>query len=142
MPVLDRPIQKQNWARQTGAHNGIAGQVSQHRTERPVEDAGPWAPAVRKIVEFQHLGDNWDGLGAPAPTRELLASAIGLAYMLYEDGVDPPHSVVPGLDGSVNFEWQDPDGTITEIEIDRPLHAEVMMMEPGKPPRFWTLPTD
>jgi hypothetical protein len=142
MRVLDHPIQKQNWARQSGAHNGIAGEVSERRAEQPAHDAGPWEPAVRKIVEFQHLGDNWDGLGAPAPTRELLASAIGLAYMLYEEGVDPPHSVVPGLDGSVNFEWQDPDGTITEIEIDRPLHAEVMMMEPGKPPRFWTLPTD
>jgi hypothetical protein len=93
-------------------------------------------------VKFQHLADDWDGLGAMAPSRALLESAVGLAYLLYEKGVDPPHAVVPGLDGSVNLEWQDPDGTIVEVEIDRPLHAEVMVIEPGKPPRFWTLPTD
>jgi hypothetical protein len=71
----------------------------------------------------------------------LLESAIGLAYLFFEKGVDPPHCVIPGLDGSVNLEWQDPDGTIAEVEIDRPLYAEVMVMELGKPARFWSLPT-
>jgi hypothetical protein len=38
--------------------------------------------------------------------------------------------------------WHAPDGTYCEVEIDRPLHAEVMVIEPGKPARFWTLPTE
>jgi len=76
-----------------------------HRAEKRVADADPWEPAVQKIVGFQQLGDDWDGLGAKAPSRELLASAVGLAYLFYEKGVDPPLCVVPGLDGSVNLEW-------------------------------------
>src|SRR2546422_246528 len=40
----------------------------------------------------------------------------------------PPHAVVPGLDGSVIFEWQDPDGTFREVQIVRPLCAEVMVL--------------
>ena len=142
MPVLNCPIPKEAWAHEVGERNGVSVPPANHPARKPTEDAGPWEPAVRKIAEFQHLGDDWDGLGAVAPSRELLESAIGLAYLFSEKGVDPPHCVVPGLDGSVNLEWQDPDGTIVEVDIDRPLHAQVMVLEPGKPPRFWTLPTD
>jgi hypothetical protein len=141
MPVLDCPIPEAAWAHEVDERNGAALSPARHVGESPGADAGPWEPAVQKIVEFQHLGDDWDGLGAVAPSRELLESAIGLAYLLSEKGVDPPHSVVAGLDGSVNLEWQDTDGSITEVEIDRPLHAEVMVVEPGKAPRFWELPT-
>jgi hypothetical protein len=141
MPVLDCPIPQKDWADEAGQRNGVAAPRLEQATEKPSANAGPWEPAVQKIIEFQHLGDDWDGLGAVAPSRELLESAIGLAYLFYENGVDPPDGVIPGLDGSVNLEWQDPDGTIAEVEIDRPLHAEVMVIEPGKPPRFWSLPT-
>jgi hypothetical protein len=100
-----------------------------------------WEPVFQKIAAFQYLGENWDGLGAVAPTHALLESAIGLAHVFSERGVHPPQTVVAGLDGSVNFEWQEPDGTIAEVEIDRPFHAEVVLMEPGKEPKFWALPT-
>jgi len=141
MPVLERPIPEQDWIRECGARNGVSVPLVQAPAAQPGEDAGPWQPAVQKIVQFQFLGDNWDSFGAVALSRALLESAIGLAYLFYGRGVDPPHCVVPGLDGSVNLEWQDPDGTIAEVEIDRPFHAEVMVIEPGQPPRFWTLPT-
>jgi hypothetical protein len=141
MPVFDCAIPKADWAHEVGERNGVALLPPRRRGEKPIPDAGPWEPTVQKIVQFQHLGDNWDGLGAVAPSRELLESAIGLAYLFSERGVNPPHSVVPGLDGSVNFEWQDDDGMIAEVEIDRPLHAQVMLVEPGKAPRFWELPT-
>ena len=81
-------------------------------------------------------------MGAKAPTKELLASAIGLAYVLHEKEVEPPCRVVPGLEGSVIFEWQFPDGTYAEIENDEPLHADVMIVEPGQAARHWTLPSD
>jgi hypothetical protein len=142
MTVLDCPIPQEDWLHEVSERNGVAPSPAKAPGWKPGADAGPWEPAVQKIVAFQHLGPDWDGLGAVAPSRELLASAVGLAYLLSAKGVAPPHCVVPGLDGSVNFEWQDPDGTIAEVEIDRPLHAEVMVMEPGKPTRFWTLPTD
>ena len=125
---------------------GSADQRTQwdRQADRPdkVEDAGPWEPAVQEIVGFQNLGDDWDGFGAESPSRDVLASAIGLAYCLYQDGVDPPHRVSPGACGSIIFEWQDADGTYTEVEVDRPLHAEVMVVEPDKPAKQWTLPTE
>jgi hypothetical protein len=142
VPVLSCPVPKQDWAAEVAAHNVVSAQPPEQPTDQSFADAGAWEAAVQKIVSFQHLGDNWDGYGAKAPSRELLESAIGLAYTLYQKGVQPPQCVVAGLDGSVSFEWQDADGTIAEVEIDRPFHAEVMVMEPGRPPRFWTLPTE
>ena len=99
-------------------------------------------PAIRKIIEFQQLGEDWDGFGAKPPSRELLESAIALANVYYQKGVNPPQRVAPGVDGSVIFEWQGPDGTYTDVEIVQPFSAEVMMVEPGQPARHWTLPSE
>jgi hypothetical protein len=144
--LLDRTILKDDWLKEAGERNGTSPAPARlhgsNGEQKAVPDAGPWEPAVQKMVTFQHLGDNWDGQGAQAPSYELLASAIGLAYMLHQKGVDPPNCVVPGVDDSVIFEWHDPDGTYTEVEIVRPLYAEVMMIERGKPAKHWTLPTE
>ena len=144
--LLNCPVPEQTWLEEAGARNGASPASARlhgtNREQRQVPDAGPWEPAVLKLVEFQHLGDNWDGLGALAPSRELLESAIGLAYRFLDNGVDPPDCVVAGLEGSIMFEWHDPDGTYTEVEVVRPLYAEVMMIESGKPARHWTLPTE
>jgi hypothetical protein len=143
--MLARPIRGDAWHRKasrlvgdlkTAPNNGVQS------NEAGVPNADPWEAAVRVMVGFQHLGDNWDGLDAKAPSLELLESAMGLAYTLREQGVEPPSRVVPGPEGSVSFEWQEPDGTYTEVEIDRPFHAEVLMMEPGQAAKHWTLPTD
>jgi hypothetical protein len=142
MPVLVHPIPKQDWLKEVKSRNGVSPASQGEHPKDTVQDAGSWEPAVQKIVGFQHLGDDWDGFGALAPTREVLESAIGLAHCFLDDGVDPPHRVVAGPGGEVVFEWQDPDGTYTEVEIDLPLHAEVMVVEPGKPARQWTLPTE
>ncbi|HWG46160.1 MAG TPA: hypothetical protein VN688_25590 [Gemmataceae bacterium] len=45
-------------------------------------------------------------------------------------------------DGSVIFEWQDPDGTYTEAEMDRPLHAEIMSIERRKTAKHWAFLTE
>ena len=146
MPTLfECDIQEEEWleraSQRNGASDGPARKLGANGGTAEIADAGPWEPAVIKMVEFQHLADNWDGQGARAPSRELLASAIGLAYALYEQGMDPPSRVVPGLEGSVIFEWQDADGTYAEVEIVRPLYAEVMSIQPGQPAKHWTLPT-
>jgi hypothetical protein len=142
MFALDCPIQKQAWSQEVGQRNGFSTPPQERGLEQPWNHAGIWEPAVRKMVEMRNLADDWDGLGALAPSPALLESAISLAFLFHEKGVNPPQSVVPGLDGTVNLEWQDPDGTIAEVEIDRPFHAEVMVIEPGKSPKFWTLPTE
>jgi hypothetical protein len=140
--LLESPVRARDWQHEASRlnGNGRAGD-SKLGSAKLVEDAGPWEPIVQTIVAMQNLSDDWDGMGAKAPTREVLESAIGLAYLYAEQAVDPPHRVVPGLDGTVIMEWQEPDGTHTEVEIDRPLHAEVMLIEPGQPAKHWTLPT-
>jgi hypothetical protein len=143
--LLDCPIPKRDWLTEAGERNGIAAKPApKNGTSKPsqIEDAGPWEPSVEKIVAFRDLGDNWDGQGARAPSYDLLVSAVGLAYLLYEQEVDPPSRVVSGPEGSVIFEWQFPDGTYGEVEVVRPLYAEVMWIEPGQPAKHWTLPTE
>jgi len=147
MPLLlDRQIPKEDWLREAGERNGASKAPARLRgadgEQEPGSDAGAWQPTVKKIVEFQHLGDDWDGQGAKSPSFDLLASAVGLAYVLYQQDVDPPNCVVPGVDGTVIFEWHFPDGTYSDVEIIRPLYAEVMLLEPGKPAQHWTLPTE
>src|SRR5262245_56981826 len=108
--VLDRPILKEDWQREAGEGNGLAqaparlhGASDEQKTAGP--DAGPWEPTIKKIVEFQHLGDDWDGRGALVPSYEVVVSAIGLAYVLYQQEVEPPARVVPGIEGSIILEW-------------------------------------
>jgi hypothetical protein len=142
MPVLDFPIPKAAWAHEVGERDGGPLKPAEQPAVDLRADAGPWWPAVQKIADFQHLGDDWDGFGAKVPSRELLETAIGLAYVFNQKGVDPAHRVVPGVDGTVIFEWQDPGGGYTEVEVVRPLYAEGMMIEPGKAPVHWTIPTE
>lgn len=131
IPILNGPIPTDVWAHETHAPNGSLA-----------KSAAPWEPWVQKIAEYQHLDDAWDGAGAKAPSLELVESAIGLAHLLRDREMLPPSRVVPGIDGTILFEWQLPDGTYAEIEVVRPLFAEVMVIEPGKPARHWTLPTE
>ena len=138
MPVLTYAVSKQAWFPEGAEGNGMATP----RAERKPGDAGAWEGSVHKLDTFRQLENDWDGLGAKAPSRDLLASAIGLAHVLNEQGVQPPQAVVVGLDGSVIFEWQDADGTFAEVEIVRPYYAEVMLLEPGRPAKHWTLPTE
>ncbi|MBI2805465.1 MAG: hypothetical protein HYX68_10855 [Planctomycetes bacterium] len=132
MPTLDCPIPKDAWRVEHVARNGTPG--------NPHMDA--WGAWVAKLLRMQELGDNWDGLGAPAPSRALIQSAIGLAHLLCEKGVEPPQIVAAGTDGSIDFGWQDDSGNYAAVEVIRPYFAEVMVIEPGKPARHWTLPTE
>ena len=146
IPLLDRRIPQEDWLLKASEKNGYSAPSSRLAgvTWEPhtLSDAGPWEPAIEKILTFQHLGDDWDGFGAKAPSDEVLVSAIGLAKLLLQQGVDPPARVVSGLEGEISFEWQYPDGTYLDIEIVRWLFAEVMLIEPGMPAKHWTLPTE
>jgi hypothetical protein len=139
MLALDSPVAKIEWAREA-QRNGISPVPQAAGKGAP--DAGPWAAALQKLLGFQHVGQDWDGFGARRPSPELVKSAIGLAYLLSEKGMEPPNGVLHSTDGTVVFEWQARDGTYAEVEIDRPLHAEVMLIEPGKPAKHWILPTE
>lgn len=138
MPVLDLPISKKDWDHQASPHHAVSLKCEQG----PAAVTAPWQGAIQKIMAFRYLENDWDGFGAKVPSRELVDSAVGLAYALGEKGTDPPDRVVPGVTGTILLEWQFPDGTYGEIEIVRPFYAEVMMIQPGRPTKHWTLPTE
>ena len=135
--ALTCAVPRETWQHSLAETNGVPRPVAKN-----VKDAGPWAPCVQEIGRFEHLGDNWDGAGAKAPSDELLNSAFGHAAIFHFQGMPAPSRVVPGLAGTVIFEWQLPDGGYAEVEIVRPLFAEVMLIEPGQPAKHWTLPTE
>jgi hypothetical protein len=146
IPLLDKHIVKEDWQRATSERNGFASTLplshGKSETQKPELDAGLWEPVLQEIVSFHDLGENWDGQGAAPPTHEAMASAIGLANLLHQQGVAPPSRVVPGVAGELDFEWQTPDGTYLDVEIVGWLSAEVMLIEPGMPAKHWTLPTE
>lgn len=140
MTILEEPVAMQEWRAEVARDGFFAARPES--TAKVISEAGPWEPAVQKIVAFQHLEEDWDGFGAETPSRELLESAIGLAYLLREREVPPPSRVAPGVEGSVILEWQFSDGAYGIAEIVRPFFAEVMLLQPGQPPKHWTLPTE
>jgi hypothetical protein len=137
--VFETRVRTSDWLHEAGQRNGNQAQTANQNARR---DAGPWERTVRELAAMQGLQDGWDGFDAKAPSRELLESAIGLAYVWCDKGMSPPARVVPSLDGCVLFEWQFSDGTYADVEVDRPFHAEVTVIEPGHPPRQWALPTE
>src|SRR5207237_2431210 len=97
--LLDPPIQKPDWQRETrevgealsmreAARNGN-GAISAD------SDAERWDGIIDEVAAMLQLGDDWDGLGATAPTQELVAFAIGLAPLLNERTRPPLTFVVP-----------------------------------------------
>jgi hypothetical protein len=141
MPTLECPIPVNAWKEASRLNGHPRSSPHTHSSTIADDEEGAWRPVIDEIVAMQHLGDDWDGLGADAPSQELVASAVGLAYLLHDCGIDPPAAVAPGPSGTVLFVWHFADGAYSEIEIDRPLHAEVMLLEPNKPARHWSLPS-
>jgi hypothetical protein len=132
MKLLTLRVPEQDWLRETTAGNG-ADRTASEQTER-------WAEVIRRLDALRGLGEDWDGLGASGPSGELVDSAVGLAHLLRGRGGEVPSRVVAGTAGTVILEWQTSGGTLCEVEIDRPFHADVMLLEPGQPAKHWELP--
>ena len=98
-----------------------------------------WDKRMEELEGLRHTQDDWDGQGATAPSSGHLDSAITLAQFLLRHGVDAPSCVVPGVNGTVIFEWQGENGSYLEIEITAPNRVEGYSIIPGKPTEYWTL---
>jgi hypothetical protein len=143
--LLDCDIVKKDWLKETCERKGFATAAALRAVDpnqKALGDAGPWEPAMERILAFRQRGGVPEGQAAGAPTGEVMASAIALAYMLLRQGVDPPSRVVQGPGGSVVFQWQDEDQTHTDVEVVGWLLAEVMLIERGLPPKRWTIPIE
>lgn len=97
-----------------------------------------WSQRMNELLAIRALDEDWDGQGAKAPSTVLLDSAVQLAELLRQRGIDPPCRIVPGVNGTVIFEWQQ-DATYREMEVIQPGRAEILEMSPGQPPKHWTV---
>jgi hypothetical protein len=70
---------------------------------------------------------------------ELLDSAAALLHLLRQVNIDPPDCVVPGVNGTVVFEWQGEGQIYLEIEITAPGKAEGVLIAPGQQTEQWKL---
>lgn len=91
-----------------------------------------WNAIIEKVLDLRNLEDDWDGLGAKAPSAALLDSALQLAELFRQGGMKSPSGVVPGLDGEVIFDWQSKE-VYQEVEVCKPSYAEYMKIASGQP---------
>jgi hypothetical protein len=92
-----------------------------------------WQECFSELLTFRDLQDDWDGLGAKAPFDWAIRSAIELAENLRQKGWPAPGGVIPGITGTVLFEWQNP-GLFIELEVTSQSSADQLVMRDGQPP--------
>lgn len=86
-----------------------------------------WTERIDSLLAIRRLEDDWDGQGSPAPTVEVVDSALILAMLLRQDGAEAPTGVVQGVGGEVLFDWQSAGGRYIEFEISAPYTADVFI---------------
>jgi hypothetical protein len=115
---------------------GRPGNAFMTGTARPRNDL--WKRAFEQLRSLSALQDDWDGLGAKAPSPALLATAGQFMEWYRASDYDPPSRVVAGTDGAVIVEWQG-DGLYADLEITKPYYAECMLKMNGRGTQHWTL---
>jgi hypothetical protein len=106
------------------------------RVEESVRKWG-WTVTIDTLLTLRDIHDDWDGNGATAPSRETVDSALHLAIHFRDLGMREPNGVVPGVNGTVIFDWQGTDQSYLEVEVTEPFHAECVFISPGKPTKHW-----
>jgi hypothetical protein len=92
-----------------------------------------WDEVVGQLNAMMSLGDDWDGMGAEAPSREIILSAIDLAEVFRSRGYPPPTRAAATPSGTVGLEWQAPP-VYLEVEVITPDRSEWMQITEGRPP--------
>jgi hypothetical protein len=132
--ILEHSVERVRWVEETPL-NGIC------RDRTGASHAGNrWEAFVDQVAAMEHLSENWDGLGAKAPSHELLRSTLGLINLLQQQGVPPPSAAAPSTSGTVLLTWHGPGDAYCEVELTRPFHGEVMVIEAGKEPEYFNIP--
>lgn len=111
------------------------GALSTNQSRREREQ---WDQIVDDLLGMRALQNDWDGMGAEAPSSELVESSLRFAQTLRCKGFPCPSRVGAGPNGTVLFEWQ-LEPMYLEAEITQPGLAEWMQIVPGQPPRHWEI---
>ena len=101
-----------------------------------------WSERIDDLLGIRQLEDDWDGQGAPAPTSDVVDSALVLALLLKKEGIAPPKLVTQGPAGGIHFDWLPGGGKYVELRVMRPYQAEMIIHVPGSPTRLVTIFTD
>ena len=107
-----------------------------HISESSISDeelAKQWGTSIDRLLAIRQLEDDWDGQGTPAPPVEVVDSALVLALLLRNEGIEAPTGVVQGVNRDVAFDWQSPDGKYVAVEVTGPYEADVFIGLPGQP---------
>ena len=140
--ILESKFTRQDFQDKVREMNGAQSVASRLREKmREFGQTEGWSPIIERIEAIRQLRDDWDGLGAKAPSTELFLTAAVLVHFWMENKQTPPTRVVAGTAGTIIFEWQTPDGQYAEWEIDRPRHADIMLKMPGRPIEHLEWPT-
>jgi hypothetical protein len=108
----------------------------------PTPRHDPWERVFEELRSLALLQDDWDGLGAKAPSPALLASAVKIAEWYRASNTIAPSRVVAGTDGAIIIEWQ-AEGFYADLEIIKPYYAKGMVRMKGRQTQHWTLlPSD
>lgn len=98
----------------------------------PVGGMEPWrSEAIKKVIEFDALAQNWDGYGSQAPNLAVKQTAIDLLLKVPGD-YDPSPRIVPISGGGLHFEWAVGDREL-EISIEPSSSVEALKVEHGMP---------
>lgn len=89
-----------------------------------------WSQVMDDLLALRTLEDDWDGQGAKAPHPALVDSAIALAQYFRTIEKSPADFAVAGVNGTVVFEWHDPDEYL-EVEVTAPGRAEGRRVRKG-----------
>jgi hypothetical protein len=124
--VVTRPVATSPWA-----------DLSRPTVGPDDERMAGWDRIIRKLHTMLSIDDDWDGMGAKAPSREIVFSAIELASALCSiDDYPAPTRVAATPAGTIGLEWQQPS-VYTEAEIVAPYRSEWMQIKEGMPPEHW-----
>src|SRR5438132_11351375 len=75
-------------------------------TDQARRELDRWDEVVDDLLAMRALQDDWDGMGAEAPSSQLVESALRFAQTLRRQGYPCPSRVGAGPNGTVLFEWQ------------------------------------
>lgn len=66
-----------------------------------------WGDVTDQLLDLEQLEDDWDGMGALAPSKELVRSCGKFVRLARDQSkLGTPVFVVATPDGHVSFEWQ------------------------------------
>lgn len=82
-----------------------------------------WKECIAEIKRFRSFEEDWDGEGSLPPGPELVDAAISLTQWLQRNNEIAPDRVVVSVNGTIVFEWYEPDGYY-ELELVSPSEFE------------------